>query len=200
MEIYEYVVVRYLPDEIRKEQINIGVLLRDKKSGKLYHKFYDNLNRLQVRFPFANLNLIYTFISSFDTMKPTDENFLHDISENFSHQIQFSEVMVTFCENPRNQIEKIYKRFVSLSEIPQIELVQAIELRTPNNSVKVSKHRDIFTDSAVKYTPEIIARDSEYKLLITRPKNLKFVMDLYRSVSGIDVEDHAFAARSKKKK
>ena len=93
MSLCEYVVVRYVQDEIRNEPVNIGIILRDSNSGSIFTKFYKSMNQLLIRKPDANVDLIYDYIESIQAIKSSDEEFLKDIAENFSHQIQFSEVM-----------------------------------------------------------------------------------------------------------
>lgn len=195
MKICEYVVVKYLPDEIRKEPVNIGIIMREKKTGRIYQKFYPNLNQLSIRVPSANTELIYEFITTIKKLNTSDENSLNEMFQNFNHQIQFSEVMGTVCNDTKDRLEKLYKRFVSLSEIPEIQLIEKIE------SVIGSGYKGQMQEliSVINNPPQIIAKDKAFQHIMAYKTNRTTLVDLYRDIDNSGVKRNAFNSREKKK-
>ncbi|MEM0142641.1 MAG: DUF3037 domain-containing protein [Candidatus Parvarchaeum sp.] len=117
----QYVVVRYVPDEIRQEFVNIGIIMIDMESEKMYYKVCHNFKELRKRTVSVNVSLIKEFLSFLERSKFFKLKFLGEISKFFSHQIQFSEVMGSLYNNPEEELEKLYTRFVSLGEKPTVK-------------------------------------------------------------------------------
>ena len=177
MSLCEYVVVRYVQDEIRNEPVNIGVILRDSNSGSIFTKFYKRMNQLLIRKPDANVDLIYDFIESIQAIKLSDEEFLKDIAENFSHQIQFSEVMGTKCSKPQDQMRILYKRFVSIEEIPNVEIINKIKFMEPHNLSNKSFQNII--KIGIDWSPSKIAKDKVSQKLLKVDENLRELVRYY---------------------
>ena len=183
MSLCEYVVVRYVQDEIRNEPVNIGIILRDSNSGSIFTKFYKSMNQLLIRKPDANVDLIYDYIESIQAIKSSDEEFLKDIAENFSHQIQFSEVMGTKCPKPQDQMKVLYKRFVSIEEIPKVEIIRKFEFLEFHNRNKKS-FQDIFR-IGIDRSPSQIAKDKQSQKLL---KNIENIKALVRSYDDLKID------------
>ena len=116
MKICNYVIIKYVADEVRNEPINIGIIIREKNTGRFHKKFYQDLEQILIREPNANTELIREFINSMNKLDVLDEKSLNEMVNNFVHQIQFSDVMGTECDNIEDQLETLYKRFMSLND------------------------------------------------------------------------------------
>jgi hypothetical protein len=177
MSLCEYVVVRYVQDEIRKEPVNIGIILRDSYSNSIYTKFYMSMSQLLIRKPDANVDLIYDYIESMQAIKSSDEEFLKEISENFSHQIQFSEVMGTKCSKPQDQLKKLYKIFVSIEEIPKVEIIRKFELLEFHDLNNKSFQE--LLGIGIDRSPSQIAKNKQSQKLLKNIENIKVLVRSY---------------------
>lgn len=182
MSLCEYVVVRYVQDEIRDEAINIGIILRDSTSGSIYTKFYKSMNQLLIRKPDANIDLISDYLESIETIKSSDKEYLKSVSENFSHQIQFSEVMGTKCSDPEDQVKKLYKRFVSLEEIPQVNIIDKFKSIEPNR-YKNKSFEDIF-EIGIDRSPSEIAKNGHYQKFLKNTESIRYMMSCYNDLKN----------------
>lgn len=66
MKTYQYQVLRYLPDKVSGEFINLGVVVYDKKNSSLKGRFYKKTNRLHAIFPTLNARFIIQSIKWID--------------------------------------------------------------------------------------------------------------------------------------
>lgn len=135
------------------------------------------MNQLLIRKPDANVDLIGEYIESIQAIKSIGQEFLKDISENFSHQIQFSEVMGTKCSRAEDQVKILYKRFVSIEEIPQVKIISKLKSMESNKSNNKSFHR-IFK-MGIDQSPSKIAKNKQSQKLLKDTKNIRAVVRYY---------------------
>ena len=115
----QYVIVRYVPDEVRAETINIGVIGFAPGEGTVRAKFVTRYTSLATRYPGADSGLIKTFASAFSraTTEPIeDPQFLERLSSKSVHQIQYTEVRGTLAVDIESEVSRLYDRFVSIDK------------------------------------------------------------------------------------
>ena len=64
MGTYSYTVSRFVPDMIRNEPVNIGIIVVNSGTGKTAHRFMGNLRGLRARCPGANLRGLEDIVGS----------------------------------------------------------------------------------------------------------------------------------------
>lgn len=91
MIIYQYQILRYTPDQVSEEFVNLGVVLFDQHNRLLVSRFVDKGSRVSTIFPDVNPRYLVS------TLKYIKGAF-HSIAERFSGELHFSK---------RNDLEEI---------------------------------------------------------------------------------------------
>lgn len=113
----QYVVVRYVPDDVRSEPINIGIIAQSPKEGRIDQRFVTRFSRLSNRVPDANVELVRTFIKMVTEgleSHRTDPTFLSTLESSSHHQFQYSAVRGLLTESFDEEVEQLFDRFVSI--------------------------------------------------------------------------------------
>ena len=82
MKNFQYQILRFLPDRVSEEFINLGVVIYDPRHNKLIAKFIDKTGRLSQVFPDANIKYILKTIKHID-------NQLGVVEKRFSNELEF---------------------------------------------------------------------------------------------------------------
>jgi hypothetical protein len=82
MNTYQYQVLRFLPDRVSGEFVNLGVVVYDPKKHKLIGKFYQKITRVSSFFPTVNSRYLAS------TLKFLQKEF-EDICEQFNSELLF---------------------------------------------------------------------------------------------------------------
>ena len=91
MGTYSYTVSRFVPDLIRNEPINIGIIAVDPSTGKTAHRFMDNLRGLKARCPGANLRALEGIVMSIKVGNmPGGVGDLERLANAHTHSLQFT--------------------------------------------------------------------------------------------------------------
>lgn len=116
-----YSIVHYVPDPIRDERINIGVIVVDDENLVAYAKFLPNFSRAK-QFGHEDITFLIEFAQSVEleireqknlssNMPRWNINRLKELNLNWNNSIQISQMKVSTL--PINQlINKIYSRFI----------------------------------------------------------------------------------------
>jgi hypothetical protein len=84
MKTYQYQVLRFLPDRISEEFINLGIVIYDAKERKIESKFYQKISRVSAFFPSVNSR---NLASSLKYLQKEFDN----ISVNLKNEFSFDE-------------------------------------------------------------------------------------------------------------
>ena len=91
MGTYSYTVSRFVPDLIRNEPVNIGIIAVDPSTSKAAHKFVDNLRGLKARCPGANLRALEEIVGSIKVGDmPGGVGDLERLANAHTHSLQFT--------------------------------------------------------------------------------------------------------------
>lgn len=91
MGTYSYTVARFLPDMIRNEPINIGIIVVDSGTGKTAHRFMDNLLGLGPRCPGADLLDLEEIVGSIQVGDmPDGVDALARLADRHAYSLQFT--------------------------------------------------------------------------------------------------------------
>jgi Protein of unknown function (DUF3037) len=111
-----YVLVRYVPDSVRNESINIGLLLYSPEERYLGCAFSDDYRRVKRFHQQADLSLLRSLQSHFES--EIDENegrleaYLALLQNSLSNLIQLTDPRQCFLDDPQTQIEDLFFRYV----------------------------------------------------------------------------------------
>ena len=92
MGTYSYIVSRFVPNQIRNEAVNIGIIVVDPDTGKTAHRFMGNLRGLKARCPGANLRGLEDIVGSIRVSDmPGGVDDLERLAEIHTYSMQFTE-------------------------------------------------------------------------------------------------------------
>ena len=111
-----FYVVRYVPDIVRGEFINVGVFLYSPEQKYLGSLFTSDSRRLKRFHPQADLELFRSLQESFEEQIQDNvdnlEGYLESLRSSLSNLIQISEPESLMAEEPSLEIGKIFDRYV----------------------------------------------------------------------------------------
>jgi len=108
--------VRYVPDPVRVESVNIGIFLHSPQERFLGCLFSDDFRRLKRFHPQADLDLLRELQPDFEKQidKAGDnlEKYIEEMRESFSNLIQLDEPRSCLLAEPQNEIQSLFARYV----------------------------------------------------------------------------------------
>jgi hypothetical protein len=115
-----YTVVKVVPDPVRNEPLNVGVIVQDVVSNKTRARFTPDVDRLRT---YADETLDTDALSLIldrleETLKKGDprKSFMEDISRTFNQTLQFTEPAASLGVDLDTELDTLYDRFVSLDK------------------------------------------------------------------------------------
>lgn len=193
---YYYSVVRYVPDVVRDEGINIGVALQARDNGHetvklLFTDNYRRAARLDPHFTSRTLEKILSSSARQITQQAAGGRVrLDDLIANYSGgRIQFTEPRITVVDDPAAEIEDLYSRFV-------YEQRSEREHGKGDSTLK-REVRDVFTEHGIDHTylkygtykEPILMRGRRAKYEFDLKLEVNGTLDLFRCIS-FDVDDY----------
>jgi len=120
MSTYAYSIARFVPDLIKNEPINIGILVQSLDNLTLQGKFIDDFTSLRRRFSESNIAALKTVIEGFRVKKNIDsKNFLFELSSNSNHNLRFTEPGALISGTSEIAIDELYQRYVGIKSKTQ---------------------------------------------------------------------------------
>ena len=117
-----YFLVRYVPDSVRNESINIGLLLHSPEERYLGCIFTTDLRRVKRFHGQADLRLLRSLQEHFETEIDEHESDLDDylqlLQNSLSNLIQLTPPRSCFLDDPQAQIEDLFFRYVGSPSAP----------------------------------------------------------------------------------
>ena len=111
-----YFMIRYVPDSVRGESINIGLMLYSSAERYLGCIFTTDFGRVKRFHAQADLKLLRALQEHFDSEIDAHEDHLEDylklLQNSLSNLIQITEPHPCFLEDPQAQIEELFFRYV----------------------------------------------------------------------------------------
>lgn len=112
-------VVRYVPDLVRDEALNIGLFLHSPEQEYLDCIFTDDLRRVRRFHPKADLELLGSLQEHFEQeIKEHEadlEAYLHYMQETYSNILQLTPPRTCLLRDPQAEIQDLFARYVSSS-------------------------------------------------------------------------------------
>lgn len=131
MTTYNFVVARFIPDLIKNEPVNIGIIVNDSENNKSYGRFVENFRPLISRYHDSNIgalkNIIETFRGQYDFESST---YLEKLSKDFQYQLRFTEPRAIKAEQPSQALATLYDQYISIeSKVRQRRILTKADLR-----------------------------------------------------------------------
>ena len=113
MSTYSYIVSRFVPNQIRNEAVNIGVVVVDPDTGKTAHRFMNNLRGLRPRCPGADLVGLEDIVRSIQvTDMPGGVDDLERIADIHTYSLQFTEPRAVVAPTLEDAMRKVFDIYV----------------------------------------------------------------------------------------
>lgn len=120
MGVYSYAVSRFVPDQIRNEPVNVGVVVVDPDTGKTAHKFLGDLQRLGPRCPGADLRSLKAVVDSikFSDM-PGGAKDLEQLATDHAYSLQFTHPRAVAAPTIEDALRRAFGVYVGDAEAAQ---------------------------------------------------------------------------------
>jgi len=150
-------VMRYVPDVVRDESINIGVVLFEPKARLLLVHLCTGLSHVQRFDPNANRRWLKEYLATFqrvcgqvsgkppDAMGaagdwPTAVDPLHALHQQSANVIQFTAPRTVLTEDPEAEVHGLYLRYVHPRKAPKREYLHDPQLRRHIKDIFAQHH------------------------------------------------------------
>ena len=130
-----YFLVRYVPDLVRDEGLNIGLLLHSPEEEYLDCLFTDDVHRIRRFHQGADLDFLRELQPYFEQEIKEHESdltgYLREIEESFSNLVQISPPRPCRLSDPQAEIQDLFTRYVGgrVSELPKQDTRMRIKQR-----------------------------------------------------------------------
>src|SRR5579863_4465210 len=108
--------VRYVPDLVRDESVNIGIFLYSPQERYLGSMFTDDFRRVKRFHPRADVELLRELQPDFEKQieehESDLESYIQSMQESFSNLIQLAEPHTWLLAEPQNEIQSLFARYV----------------------------------------------------------------------------------------
>ena len=155
MPVFSFVVARFVPDLVKNEPINVGILVRDSDTGDTDGRFIGDFRALSNRHPEANIGALKEVLGSFSADVGTPENYLDEICRNNAYQLQFTEPRAVESDQVSDAVETLYARYVGAGRVRQRSTMTKTRLV---GVIKTEISRAGFRNGCVKVRPRIEGR------------------------------------------
>jgi len=155
----EFSVIKYIPDIVRFEPVNIGIALLDKQNKKMHNKYITNFNAFFKRLGVDN---IHGLERSFENYKPVLEvdttDYLWKLHDSFHGSIFYAEPITVTSQNIDITLQLVFDKMISITQkqqdmkeiisvsLAKTKIRQYIEKLTfPKNSYSEKYQIDVFS-------------------------------------------------------
>ena len=113
MGTYSYTVSRFVPNQIRNEAVNIGIIVVDPDTGKTAHRFRDNLRGLRARCPGANLRGLEEIVGSIQVSDmPDGVDALARLADRHVYTLQFTSPRAVTAPTLKDALHMVFGIYV----------------------------------------------------------------------------------------
>ena len=119
MGTYSYTVSRFVPNQIRNEAVNIGIIVVDTDTGKTAHRFLGDMKRLKARCPGANIQALEGIVRSIRVGDmPGGMADLERLSVNHTHSLQFTPPRAAAAPTIKEALRIVFDTYVGEAAVP----------------------------------------------------------------------------------
>ncbi|MBI3640662.1 MAG: DUF3037 domain-containing protein [Thaumarchaeota archaeon] len=115
MTSFNYVIARFLPDIIKNEPINLGIIVHSPKTGQAYGRFIENFRPLGARYHDVNISALKGVVETFrGEYKIESNDYLPQLTKDFRYQLIFTEPNGIISSTPQKAVEELFERYISI--------------------------------------------------------------------------------------
>ena len=111
-----FFLVRYVPDLVRDEGLNIGLFLHSPEQEYLDCLFTDDFGRIKRFHPQADLELLRELQAYFEQQIKDHESdlegYVREMQESYSNLIQVTDLRTCLVSDPRTEMQDLFARYV----------------------------------------------------------------------------------------
>ena len=138
----EFFLIRYVPDLIKNEPVNIGLVMLDSEGGNGFAgvRFASNFERVRCLDANADVEMIHALAEDIRQKLATaaDRHEMLRIMQDFSNTLQISETRGCQTESPQQEIEKLAELY--LESMPAIKEPRAVAAHCPTLGARPFAH------------------------------------------------------------
>ena len=113
MGVYSYTVSRFVPDPIRNEPVNIGVVVVDPDTGEAAHRFTSRMDSLKARCPGADIGTLSGVVKFIKIGRmPGGADVLADLSKRHRNLLQFTPPRAVEAPTLDGALQSAYATYV----------------------------------------------------------------------------------------
>lgn len=113
-----YSVVRVVPDPVRDEPVNVGVLLQDTTTGEIAARFIKNVDKLRTYtgedIDTTAVGFALSSIRDLIESQHSEKDVIESLSQKFTQLVQFSTIAGSLASDFEEELDTLYDRLVSL--------------------------------------------------------------------------------------
>lgn len=157
MGTFNFVVAKFVPDLIKNEPVNVGIIVNDSDSEKSYGKFIENFRTLATRYHNVNVNALKVLIDAYrGEYVVASTKYLEDLSNNSHFQLRFTEPTAIRSGRPSDALNVLFNKYVSIeSKTKTREALTKIQLQGMISKVI---QREDFQKEWIERRPKIEGR------------------------------------------
>lgn len=131
MATFSYVVARFVPDMMKNEPVNVGVLVQTEKN-KFSGKFIENFRTLSQRYRNVNIKAIQGILDSLrDDHNAESYDYLSKLAKDFQYQLIFTKPTSIVAGSPQMALNELFESFISIeSKIRPRKVLTRLQLRS----------------------------------------------------------------------
>ena len=111
----EFCIIKYTPDIVRFEPVNIGIALMDKEKKLLYNRFITNFDELFVRLGTGEIHgLKKSFENYLPEMPVESTDHLQKLHEGFHGSVSYSKPIKIASDHIHATLDKVFDKMISI--------------------------------------------------------------------------------------
>lgn len=163
MGTYSYTVSRFVPDPIRNEPVNIGVIVVDAETGETARRFMRSLRGLRPRCPGADLKSLEEMVRSFRVSDmPGGAEDLKCLAQGYTNLLQFTPPRAVAAPTLEDSLQRAFEAYIGEDAAqgrgasPRTLLLEKIDaaLSCCNVAAGAVEKRPMFAGRHGRFTPD----------------------------------------------
>lgn len=117
----QFYLLRYVPNIVRGEFVNIGVVVFDPEAGRLQPRFLENFRRVRRLHPWADIEVLSALERHIESEAQTPNGGPGDYLrrwQQFSNVLEFTEAKTVLTTDPAAELERLFDTYVAEPAYP----------------------------------------------------------------------------------
>ncbi len=115
MTSYNFIIAKFVPDIVKNEPVNIGIIIHSPEEKTSYGRFIENFRPLSGKYHNFNVSLLKDVLEGFRGKYKVDSlNYLEELTNNFSYHLVFTQPSGIIAGTPEQALNKLYEEYISI--------------------------------------------------------------------------------------